>query len=46
MITSDFDTADDVITYLSSQEGSCFFRGQAPENRLLNCTLARGAQRN
>lgn len=45
MITSNFNTSDDVITYLSSQEGSCFFRGQTPENRLLNCTLARELRR-
>ena len=45
MTTSNFDTLDAVLAYLSSQEGSCFFRGQSPDNRLLNCTLARELRR-
>lgn len=45
MITSNSDAVDDVISYLESQKGSCFFRGQSPENRLLNCTLARELRR-
>lgn len=45
MNTISYDALDDVVTYLRSQEGSCFFRGQSPDNRLLNCTLARELRR-
>ena len=40
MTLSDFDSASDVIDYLEVKK-DCFFRGQSPENRMLNCTLAR-----
>jgi hypothetical protein len=41
MIIKDFENFKDIVAYLDSQKKTCFFRGQSPENRLLNCTLAR-----